>query len=49
MYQVVASDPDDGFNGEVTYSLFGHEAKRWFEIDSTTGMDRFPIRVHEKA
>ena len=37
VFRVSAEDEDEGRNGEVTYALFGHEAKQWFQIDSITG------------
>ena len=41
--QVIATDDDSGDNGVVTYSIISAEARRMFDIDSTTGMKTVPL------
>ncbi|XP_038055589.1 protocadherin Fat 1-like isoform X3 [Patiria miniata] len=48
VFQVVASDADEGPNGQVTYAIIGHEARMRFEIDSQSGEIRTRVSLDQE-
>ncbi|XP_022108017.1 protocadherin Fat 1-like isoform X2 [Acanthaster planci] len=48
VFQVVANDADEGPNGDVTYSIIGHEARMRFEIDSHSGEIRTRVPLDQE-